>query len=174
MLVKFVDIIGIAEPSQFPVITPANPHTQYVAQETAIIPAAKPEAEQINTVLVEATVTSARVIITPVGLKVVIDGVINQKIIYTANVPDQAVHSAHFVFPFCTFIEMPLVIPPGGSVQTVLQTAGLTLDNILVGPAKVLIEDVTVQLLDPRTIDKCTVLFLWVTVNTALVPLLKP
>lgn len=174
MLINFVDIIGIADPSQFPMITAANPNTQYIAEETVTIPNAKPEAEQINTVLIEATITNARVIITPVGLKTVIDGMINQKVIYTANVPDQAVHSAHYEFPFCTFIEMPLIIPAGGSVTTVLQTAGLTLDTILVGDAKVLVEDMTVQLLDPRTINKCIVLFIWTTVNPALVPLLQP
>ena len=173
MLVNFVNIVGIADPSSFPVITKANPHTQYNAQETVTIPAAKPDAEQIDSVLIEATITSAKVIITPVGLKTVIDGNLKQKVIYTANLPDQPLHSAEYIFPLCTFIEMPLIIPPLGTVETVLLAAGLTLDNILVGSPKVLIEDMTVELLDLRTINKCTVLFIWTTVNTALVPLLK-
>lgn len=172
MLRNFVNIVGIDDPSSFPVITTANPNTQYNVQEVVTIPAEKPDAEQIDTVLVHPVITGAKVIITPVGLKTVIDGNLMQKIIYTAAEPEQSVHSAEYLLPFCTFIEMPLIIPPGGNVETVLQTAGLTLDTILVGLPKVLVEDMTVELLDPRTVDKCTVLFIWTNVNPALVPLL--
>jgi len=173
MLRNFVNIVGIDDPSSFPIITPANPNTQYTVQETVTIPAAKPDAEQIDSVLVQATIIDAKVIITPVGLKTVIEGELKQKVIYTANLPDQPVHSAEYLFPFCTFIEMPLIIPLGGTVETVLQAAGLTLDTVLVGNAKVLIEDMTVELLDLRTINKCTIVFIWTSINPALVPLLK-
>lgn len=172
MLRNFVNIVGVDEPSSFPIITAVNPNTQYTVQETVTIPAAKPDVEQIDSVLVQATITNAKVIITPVGLKTVIEGELKQKVIYTANLPEQPVHSAEYLFPFCTFIEMPLILPAVGTVETVLQAAGLTLDTILVGDTKVLIEDMTVELLDLRTINKCTIVFIWTNVNLALVPLL--
>jgi hypothetical protein len=172
MLRNFVNIVGIADPSSFPIITASNPNTQYNVQEQVTIPTEKPDVEQINSVLIEATITNAKTIITPVGLKIVIDGSLKQKVIYTADVPEQSVHSAEYVFPFCTFIEIPLVVPTGGTVESVLLGAGLTLDTILVGDPKVLVEDMSVELLDPRTINKCTVLFIWTNINPLLIPLL--
>ncbi|MHB1405693.1 MAG: DUF3794 domain-containing protein [Desulfitobacteriaceae bacterium] len=169
MLRNFVNIIGIADPSSFPVITTANPNTQYTVQETLVIPEAKPDVEQINSVMIEAKITNYRTITTPVGLKVIIDGNINQKLIYTAADVVQSVHTAHYQEPFCTFIEIPLTLPAGLNVTQYLQTLGITLDDVIQGRTDVLIEDVTVSVLDPRTVEKCPVLFIWTTLNPALV-----
>ncbi|MEW9080837.1 hypothetical protein [Terrisporobacter glycolicus] len=38
------------------------------------------------------------------GRKLIIEGVLKQKIVYTAELPDQSVHSAHFEVPFIAFI----------------------------------------------------------------------
>lgn len=38
------------------------------------------------------------------GRKLIIEGVINQKIVYTALVDEQSVHSAHYCFPFSAFV----------------------------------------------------------------------
>lgn len=170
MLRNFVDIIGITDPADYPIITTANPHVQYIAQETLVVPTAKPDVEQVNSLMVEATITDARPIVTPVGIKVVIDGMINQKIMYTANDLVQSVHTVHDQYPFCTFIEVPLPLPAGVNAEQFLQTLGLSLADVLAGPTSVIIEDATVLLLDPRTIEKCIVLFLWTTLNAALVP----
>ena len=169
MLRNFVNIIGIADPSSFPVITAVNPNTQYTARETLVIPEAKPDVEQVNSVMIEAKITSARTITTPVGLKVIIEGIITQKIIYTADDVVQSVHSAHYQIPFCTFIEIPLTLPAGLNVTQYLQLLGITLDNVIQGRTEVLIEDVSVDLLDPRTVEKCPVLFIWTTINPVLV-----
>lgn len=63
---------------------------------------------------------------------------------------------------------MPLNLPAGTNTLQLLQTLGITLNDVLVGKPNVLIEDVTVSLLDARTIEKCTVLFIWATLNAAL------
>ncbi|MBB6176491.1 hypothetical protein HNQ82_001305 [Anoxybacillus tengchongensis] len=164
----FVQIIGIASPSTFPVIGNLNPHTQFVVQEQLTIPDAKPDVEQVNTLLIEAVVTETKNIFTPVGVKVVIDGVLRQKVIYTADVPEQSVHSAHFEHPFCAFINIPLDVPQGLTVQQYLSSLGLSLNDILDGPVQVLIEDVEIQMLDPRTISKCVVLFAYTTIKPLL------
>lgn len=170
MLKNFVDIIGIADPSSYPVITAANPNTQYIVEEKYVISETKPDIEQVNSVMIQAEVTNVRTIATPVGLKVIIDGLLNQKFIYTANDPVQSVHSAHFTEPFCTFIEIKLTVPAGLTVIEYLQTLGITLADVITGRTSVLIEDASVKLIDPRTIEKCIVLFLWTVINPALVP----
>lgn len=172
VLRDFVQIIGIADPSEFPVITPLNPNNQIAIQETLTIPEAKPDVEQINTLLIEAEITQTRNIFTPTGVKIVVEGVLRQKVIYTALVPEQSVHSAHFEHPFCTFIDVPLVIPAGTTVEQLLATLGLSINDILDGPVEILIEDVDINLLDSRTLSKCVITFLYTTLNPLLGPVL--
>lgn len=38
------------------------------------------------------------------GRKLIVEGIINQKVVYTALVPDQSVHSAHYSIPFSAYI----------------------------------------------------------------------
>lgn len=94
------------------------------------IPDVKPSAEGIDSVNTAVNIFSQRVIKTPVvtgytnssgefipgseipnaegsyltGRKLVLEGVITQKVIYTALQDDQALHSASFLIPFSTFI----------------------------------------------------------------------
>lgn len=174
MLRDFVEIIGIDPVSSFPALIAAEKFTQFTTEETLIIPEQKPDIEQITSLMVEASITAYRAIVTPTGLKVIINGELNQKVIYTADEPTQAVHSAHFVKQFCTFIEIPLVLPAGTSALQLLQSLGLTLDDVLASPPNVIIEDISVKLVDGRTVKKCVVMFVWGTVNAALVPFFPP
>ena len=171
LLRDFVEIIGIASDSDFPVITPTTRYNQFTVEELLTIPAAKPDIEQINSVMIEAAVTDFRSIATPVGLKVIINGTLNQKVIYTAADPSQSVHSAHFLVPFCTFIQIPLVIPAGQSATSLLQTLGITLQDVVASGPNVIIEDLSVTQVDARSLKKCAVLFSWVEINALLLPL---
>lgn len=174
MLRDFINIIGVNDVSEFPALTPLNRYRQFTVEENLKIPAEKPDIEQITSVLVEAKVTNFRTIATPTGLKVIIDGILNQKVVYTANEPTQSVHSAHFTKGFCTYIEIPLVIAAGSNVMTILQSLGLTLDNVVDGAPQVIVEDLSVKLVDSRNVKKCGILFTWVTVNAALTPFFPP
>lgn len=165
---NFVQIIGVTDPSQFPIIGPNNPNTQLSVQEILEIPCQKYDVEQINSVQVAATVTETRTILTPIGVKVVIEGILTQTITYTADLRDQPVHTAEFEHPFCTFINIPLAIPDGLTVIEYLELLGLTLEDIVVGPVNVLIEYVDVELVDPRTINKCVILFAYTTISPLL------
>lgn len=171
LLRDFVQIIGIADPTEFPVIGENTRYTQFSVLERLEIPEVKPDVEQINTLLIDARVTNARTIFTPVGVKVVIEGVLRQKVIYTALVEEQSVHSAHFEHPFCTFIDIPLDIPAGVTVPAYLASLGLSINDILDSPVNVIIEDVEIQLLDPRTVSKCVILFAYADLNPDLFPL---
>ena len=171
MLRDFVEIIGIDPVTSFPVLTAADKYNQFTTEETIIIPELKPDVEQITSLMIEAAITNYRVISTPTGLKVIIKGELNQKVIYTADEPTQSIHSAQIINEFCTFIEIPLVIPAGSSALQLLQGLGLTLDDVLASPPNIIIEDISVKLVDGRTIKKCVVMFTWATVNALLVPL---
>ena len=174
MLQNFIDIAGIADPSTFPIITPTDRYKQFGVEEALTIPAAKPGMEQITQVLAEALITGYRVIITPTGLKIIIDGTLTQKIIYVANDIVQSVHSAEFIKNFCNFITIDLVIPANTSVMQLLQTFNVTLDTVIQIPPKVIIEDLSVIMIDARKISKCGILFSWVGLNPALLPILAP
>ena len=170
LLRDFVEIIGIASPSEFPVITPTTRYNQFTVEELLTIPAEKPDVEQINSVMIEATIDNFHSIATPVGLKVIVNGTLTQKVIYTAADPSQSVHSAHYQIPFCTFIQIPLVIPAGQSAMTILQTLNITLEDVVASGPYVLVEDLSVTLVDARSLKKCAVLFSWVEINTLLLP----
>lgn len=169
MLINFVEIIGTTNPSSFPVITPANPNAQFLVEEKLVIPDTKPDIEQVSSVIIEAQITNSRAIITPIGLKVIVDGIINQKLIYTAANPVQSVHTTNYQESFCTFIEIPLTLPARMNVTEYLQTLGISLADVIKCGTNVLIEDVSVNVLDPRTVEKCMVLFIWTTLNPLLV-----
>lgn len=109
----------------------SNKWTEFFIPEIVDIPIQKPDMEGILEIHSCISIISQRVVKTPVvigvevgetisnaectnltGRKLVIEGLLKQKVIYTADEPQQSLHSANFVFPFSTFIiidkETPL------------------------------------------------------------------
>lgn len=90
---------------------------QFSVMETVCLPHAKPDIEQIVKVMAEVVITNTHVIRTPVatseegqiltGRKLIVEGIVRQKVEYVADCPEQAVHAAHFDVPFSTFIVLP-------------------------------------------------------------------
>ncbi|MGL5692796.1 MAG: DUF3794 domain-containing protein, partial [Peptostreptococcaceae bacterium] len=79
----------------------------------------KPDIETISSVYSCVDIISQRVVKTPVlanptltnwegtlltGKKLIIEGILKQKVVYTAAVDEQSMHSAHFAIPFSVFI----------------------------------------------------------------------
>lgn len=107
-----------------------NKWVQMYVPEVIDIPEQKPDIEEIVSVTSCVEIISQRVIKTPVvqgytnsqgiyipgstisnaeggkltGRKLIITGMLKQKVIYTALVSDQALHSASYSMPFSTFI----------------------------------------------------------------------
>ena len=100
--------------------------TQIFIPEVLCIPEQKPDIEQLMSVTSVPEIFSQRVIKTPVqiiddlvepifnqentritGRKLIIEGLLRQKVVYTAAVEQQSVHSAHFDVPFSAFIILP-------------------------------------------------------------------
>jgi len=118
-----IEVSGLADELLF---NPVN-FKQLCIQGTLTIPAAKPEVEQIVCVAAEVLIKRTRVINTPVGTsiegqkltgkKLVVEGVISQKIEYVADEPMQSLHAANFNMPFSGFIVLPAAFHAGTPVQ---------------------------------------------------------
>lgn len=68
------------------------------------VPIAKPDIEEINEIHVSANVEKVKMIQTVMGFKIVVEGQVHIKIIYTADNVIQSVHSAHGEKSFCEYI----------------------------------------------------------------------
>jgi hypothetical protein len=129
--------------------------TEISIPEVLTIPCEKPNVEQIDKVFIKVKIISKRVVETPsstkenaegtklTGKKLIIEGILNQKIVYTAALPDQPVHSAHFKIPFSAFV--------------VLNATDSLEDNFCV---ETCVEDVFVKVFNERDIFKNVTLFL--------------
>lgn len=108
----------------------SNQWVQFFVPKIIDIPPQKPDMEGIVSVNSSIEIISQRVVKTPevtgytrtdgvfipgdeipnaecmhlTGKKLIIEGIIHQKVIYTALLPDQALHSASFRIPFSVFI----------------------------------------------------------------------
>lgn len=154
-----VQIIGLCDPDKFtwlPVSDPSDKNwTEISIPEVLKIPIQKPDIEHIDQVFISVKIISLKLIETPsatvenaegtrlTGRKLIVEGIVNQKIVYTAEVDDQSVHSAHFEIPFSAFIIMPANTPENSEFK---------IDKC--------VEDVFVKALDNRTIFKNVTLFL--------------
>lgn len=166
-----IDITGICVPSNTTAVIRNYPYwKQMYISEILAIPAAKPGAEQINSVVVSVNILNKKVIRTPrsfddagtepvalpnlegrvlTGRKLIVEGQLCQQIEYEAE--DGDVHSVEFFVPFSSYIVVPLEITIGGA----------TVDSLSVEfDVNACIEDITVCLLDERTISKQVTLLL--------------
>lgn len=93
--------------------------TQMFIPEFLTIPSQKLDIEQLISITSRIKIIAQKVIETPTpttgneeneegtrltGKKLIIEGVLRQKVVYTAEVAEQSLHSAHFDVPFSAFI----------------------------------------------------------------------
>ena len=173
---ELIDISGLCNPADVTDVISQYPYwLQMNVAETLAIPVLKPDAEQINSVNISVDIFRAEVIKVPVspvdangdyvptlegkvstGRKLIIEGQLCQKVVYTANVLDQSVHSAHFYVPFSSYIVVP------NEITFTNGTTTTTVDSLNVEfQANACVEDVAVKLLDERTILKQVTLLLY-------------
>lgn len=153
-----VEIIGLCDPSKITFETSSNPTDRNWSEisipEVLTLPHQKPDIESVDKIYIQVKIISKRIIETPIGTrnqegtiltgkKLIVEGIICQKIVYTAAVCKQSVHSAHFNIPFSAFI----VLNPA-----------ITLTDILC--IDTCIEDVFVKAVNNRQIFKNLTLFL--------------
>lgn len=95
---------GVLKKEDFKAIENHHFYKQLMFCKKFVIPKQKLDIEDINSLLIESKITSCKMIETPMGKKVVINGLIFIKILYTAKNATQSVHTVHFKIPFCTFL----------------------------------------------------------------------
>lgn len=120
---------------------------QISVDENISIPIEKPDAEDILNVIVDVEIIDTNVIKTVkgtsqegqtlTGYKLIVNGILYQKIEYISDLPEQTVHTAEFEIPFSTFIILPENFVEGTNINV-----------------KTYVEDVYVKLLDKRNIFK--------------------
>lgn len=141
---------------------------EFYIPEIVDIPEQKPDIEDIVSVSSCIELISQRVIKTPTvsdavqngvlvpgekipnsectnltGRKLIIEGLLKQKVVYTAAVPEQTLHSAHFEIPFSVFI----IVKPSTPLS----------QNFRVYPY---IEDIFACKLSERSVFKNTTIFI--------------
>ena len=140
---------------------------QITVTEKLIIPEVKPDIEQVNQVITNAKVTDTKIVSIKdfrchqLSFKVIIKGVLKEKIIYTACKKDQPVHSAEFTNPFYGFVLLDFDLKCKERCWD--PDISLILANLL--KANVCVEDVTVDKVSSRELSKYVTLLLIVTGN---------
>lgn len=156
--IESIDITGLCNSADVTDTLTKYPYwIQMYLPETLSIPSQKPDAETINAVNVTISILRNEVVKTPIspeenlegkiltGRKLIVEGNLCQKIVYTADEPEQSVHSAEFSVPFSAYIVVPKEYTFNSVVYDSLDI------NYEVNSC---IEDLSVELLDPRTILK--------------------
>ena len=174
---ELIDISGLCNPMDITNVISQYPYwIQMNVPETLNIPEQKPDMEQINSVNITVDIIRAEVIKVPIspvdkngeyipnlegkvstGRKLIIEGQLCQKVVYTANEAKQSVHSAHFYVPFSSYIVVPNEIE--FNTNNIVDSLNV---NFQVNAC---IEDVAVKMLDERTILKQVTLLLYAVPN---------
>ncbi|WP_378956395.1 DUF3794 domain-containing protein [Pelosinus sp. sgz500959] len=136
-----IEIFGITPPSHFPQCPPHHPCTQFCESDTLYLPSRKIKIENIRQVCLKVLINSFKIICTPVGNKLVINGKKQIKVLLSSNPSHQALYSIDFEIPFCTFILLKELQGDVVDVYTV-------------------VEDISVQCINPRSITIASVIFI--------------
>lgn len=144
--------------------------TQFTSCEKIEVPCSKPNIEQIVSVLVEPEIISSRVVNTPKGIssegqrltgkKLCIEIKLNQKVMYVADTETQSIHAVENSSYCSAYIIIPSIIDG-------TEPDNLLLNNLL--RTEIYVEDIFVEKLNERCIEKCIHLL----VQTDVVPTYK-
>lgn len=173
---ELVDVTGLCNPEDVREVIKVFPYwMQMYIPETLSIPPQKPDIETINSLDVSVNIFRADVIKTPssynaagvaveslegkllTGRKLIIEGELCQKVVYTANETEQPVHSAHFYVPFSAYIVVPKEITFTNADGTTTTLDSCNIDY----QVNACIEDASITALDERTVYKQVTLLLY-------------
>lgn len=178
-----IDISGICDPVDVRNVISQYPYwIQTNIPEILTIPELKPDVEQNNSVNISVDIIRTKVVQVPAspvdangelipnlegkvstGRKLIIEGQLCQKFVYTANEEEQSVHSAHFYVPFSAYIVVP------SEIKFTNGTTTTTVDSLNIDfQVNACIEDVAVKMLDLRTILKQVTLLLYAVPNQSV------
>lgn len=115
-----VQITGLCNPAIVPIVLEADQlgnWRQSSLMEFYVLPDGNPNIESINKIVAKVKILSRKVVNTPqgcnlegvtlTGKKLIIEGVLVQKVLYTAALPTQPVYAVQLEQPFSEFIVLP-------------------------------------------------------------------
>jgi hypothetical protein len=166
---KLISIAGIGDVKKLE-LHDDDSWTQITISENLILPPEKPDIEQLISVNTVVKIIRTKVIVTPstekcpsfegkllTGRKLIVEGELCQLITYTADFPNQPVHSAHFTVPFSAFI----VIPKKIRILNKCTCCETCHDSLFIKfRVNACVEDIFIQEIDKRKIFKNVLLFL--------------
>lgn len=96
-----IEIIGVTPISHFPQFPPHHPCTEFCEIDKVQIPCKKSRIKSIQQVCLQVCINSFKIICTPAGKKLVVNGTKKLKILFSSH---QSIHFIDFDIPFCTFV----------------------------------------------------------------------
>lgn len=90
------------------------------------LPCNKPNIKKICKAFLRISISKFKTINTPMGKKLVIEGIQHLKILYKADIPCGNIHSARFCMPFCTFILLKDVCKKVAHIKSEVEYACIT------------------------------------------------
>lgn len=100
-----IEIQGITPQSEFPICPPHHPCSQ-ICQTDKLFLSCEQDIQKILKVIVTVSISSFKIINTPLGKKVVVHGIKHIKVISAIDKDCNCTHSACFDIPFCLFIKL--------------------------------------------------------------------
>ncbi|WP_273123215.1 DUF3794 domain-containing protein [Bacillus weihaiensis] len=141
---EMVSYVGIASKEEFPE-TPVA-YKQFTIIENLYVPKPKPNIEEVNKISASVLIKDSKVIQSPYDIKLLVSGIVKQRIVYTADKPEQPVHHFHFDIPFCELV--------------ILNEKKICSQHVL---AKPFIEDIHIFHTEKRKIKVCKVICICIT-----------
>jgi len=135
-----IEILGITPVSNFPQCPPHHPCTEFCEIDKLCIPCHKITIESIRQICFKVCINSFKIICTPAGKKLVIDGKKQIKVLFVSDDPHQSIRCADFEIPFCTFVLLKNI------QDEVIQVCSV-------------VEDVSVKCLDCRCLAVTSIIF---------------
>ena len=151
---NFVQTVGLASKEELEAVN-SDIWQEITVAEKLNIPCQKPDIEQLTKVIVEPEIISIRLINTPsspglnsegdslTGKKLIIEGILKQKVVYVAECVQQSIHAAHFRKAFSVY----LVVPADAQNKEQFKV-------------KILVEDIFINQLSQRSVFKNITLFI--------------
>lgn len=173
-----IDISGLCISNNVNEIICKHPYwMQMNISKTLVIPEKKPDIEEINSLNISVDILRKKVVKTPfsqlninssyipnfegkisTGRKLIIEGLLCIKVSYTAKDITQSIHSAHFYIPFSSYIIIPLTVDFLNNDNNIKAFVDSLNINYEIDSC---IEDVSINLLNPRTISKQIIILLY-------------
>lgn len=146
-MIKDIAKFGITPLSEYPSYTSSYVYyKQIIENDILSIPCEYPSIKSIDSISISVDICNLKIIKTILGYKLIITAIKRYKIMYTADINVQSVHTANFENIFCEFILLE---------SCVKSNKVLNIKDVFIG-----VEDIIIKDFDCKNIDVSLVLII--------------